>query len=124
MARELTLGHLHLLLQLRNAVVTNFRRLRQLTGACHLLDFNSRRFDFLLDATNGAECVFFLLPLRAHGLRPFLLVGELAFDDGATFDTCHVRLFAQRLTFDFKLDNVTLDFIDFLWQRIDFDAQA
>ena len=63
------------------------------------------------------------LPLRLHAHGALAQRRQLPGHVGATFLGCLVALLLERRELDLVLDGLALDLVDFLWQRIDLDAQ-
>ena len=124
MAPELAFGDLHVALELRNISVGDFGGLVEITGSRGLFRTEFCGFNFLLDATHGAERFLFLLPLGAHAGDLFLEIGEFALEVAAALDRRRIGFLAQGLPLDFQLHDTPLDFVDFLRHRIDLDAQT
>ncbi len=112
-----------LALKLRDPPILNLRRQLQVAAASRLFGISGGLIDRLLDATDIAQCLLFLLPLRLHGSALSLEFGQLAFERDEALTGGGVGLLLHRLPLDLELHHAPFDFIDRLRQRVDLDAQ-
>src|SRR5262245_53207574 len=123
-AGELTLGLFQLPLELRDEAVGDLGRFRQIALSRRLLGFDARLFDLLLDLADPAEHLLLLLPLGFHGGGALTQLGQLALELLATLDGGAILFLLERRALDLELHDATLDFVDFLRHRVDFDAKT
>ena len=78
----------------------------------------------LLQLLHVRDRLAFLLPARSQSVGPFANPRQLFFNGGQPFFGIRIVLTHQRLALDFELHDLALKLIDFLRQRVDFNAQA
>ena len=112
-----------LLLQRRNAPIGDLGGLLEIAAPRRLVGLHAQLLQLRLLGVEPRDRLLLGLPLRLHRRRLLSQLGELLLDTGAALFRRLVLLLREGGQLDLVLNNLALDLVNLLRQRVDLDAQ-
>ena len=110
-------------LELGNAAVLQFGRLRVVAGALRLLDVVAQVLELFLLLAHALNRALFLCHCAARPRTLLLQAGQFLLELGQPILGRRVRFLPQRLALDLELHDAALDFVELGRHRVDLHAQ-